>query len=406
VSDVRQDLSVRGLLAPLRHRGFRWLVFGQVLSTLGDMVFAVSLPFIVLGAGDAGDLAVMLTLLGVGRVVGAPLGGVLADRWNPRQVMLVADFGRAAVLAGLVWLVMMAGPAGGLLWFGMGMAVLGLLEGLFLPAYWAIMPALLEEEELAQGNALSESFMVFAAMAGPLIAGIAMASTSATIVLAVNAVTFLVSAGTLLAVRARAAAPVPDAGETRFWAFARGSRLLLAVLFMAGMSQLTSAAMMNVALPVYLDQRFADGQRVYGLLLGAQGAGLLLGTLAAGLVWKLRRRGYLALGLLVVNGLILTAFPHLPGMLAPMLVMVVLGLVAGVLSVIALTLVQQISPSAILGRVMAAFTAVTIAAFPIAAVVIGLIVTRQGPESAFLIGGIGVLAVSAIGTAQRAIRNA
>jgi drug/metabolite transporter (DMT)-like permease len=55
---------------------------------------------------------------------------------------------------------------------------------------------------------------------------------------------------------------------------------------------------------------------------------------------------------------------------------------------------------------MAAFTAVTIAAFPIAAVVIGLIVTRQGPESAFLIGGIGVLAVSAIGTAQRAIRNA
>jgi DHA3 family tetracycline resistance protein-like MFS transporter len=182
--------------------------------------------------------------------------------------------------------------------------------------------------------------------------------------------------------------------------------LLLAVLFMAGMSQLTSAAMMNVALPVYLDQRFADGQRVYGLLLGAQGAGLLLGTLAAGLVWRLRRRGYLALGLLVANGLILTAFPHLPGMLAPMLVMVVLGLVAGVLSVIALTLVQQISPPAILGRVMAAFTAVTIAAFPIAAVVIGLIVTRQGPESAFLIGGIGVLAVSVIGTAQRAIRNA
>ncbi|NUO96670.1 MAG: hypothetical protein HOW59_01930, partial [Nonomuraea sp.] len=137
-----------------------------------------------------------------------------------------------------------------------------------------------------------------------------------------------------------------------------------------------------------------------------QGAGLLLGTLAAGLVWRLRRRGYLALGLLVVDGLVLVAFPRLPGLLVPLAAMVVLGLVAGVLSVVALTLVQRISPAEILGRVMAAFTAVTIAAFPVAAVVIGVIVTRQGPESAFVVGGIGVLAVSAIGAAQRAIRNA
>jgi len=401
VSDVRrQDLSVRGLLAPLQRRGFRRLVCGQFLSSLGDMVFAVALPFIVLGRGDAGDLAVMLTLLGVGRLIGAPLGGMLADRWSPRLIMLVADFGRAALLA---WL---AFSGGGLLGLGVGMAVLGLLEGLFLPAYWAIMPALLEEEELAQGNAVSESLMVFAALLGPLIGGIAMASMSAATVLAVNAVTFLVSAGTLLTVRAGPAAPAAVQGGPGFWAFARGSRLLVAVLFMAGMTQLTSTAMMTVALPVYIDQHFADGQRVYGLLLGAQGAGLLLGTLAAALVWRLRHRGHLALGLLVLNGLVLAAFTHLPGVLAPMLAMATLGLVAGVLSVVTLTLVQQISPAAILGRVMAAFTAVTIAAFPIGAALIGLVVTRQGPESAFLIAGIGVFAVAVIGTAQRAIRNA
>ncbi|NUT43083.1 MAG: MFS transporter [Thermoactinospora sp.] len=397
MSDVR--LSRPGLLAPLRRRGFRRLVAGQVLSTLGDMVFAVSLPFIVLRTGDAKDLAVLLTLLGVGRVAGAPLGGLLADRWSPRKVMLVADLGRAAVL---VWLI----TSGSLLAFGAGIVLLGLLEGLFLPAYWAIMPTLLDEEELAGGNAVSEALMVLAAMAGPLIGGIAMASMSTAAVLAVNAATFAVSAATLLAVRPHRPAPVAAPAGTGFWAFARGSRLLIAVLFMAAMSQLTSTAMMNVALPIYLDRHFDDGQRVYGLLLGAQGAGLLLGTLAAGLVWRLRRRGHLALGLLVADGLVLTAFPRLPGLLAPLAAMVVLGLVAGVLSVVALTLVQRISPAEILGRVMAAFTAVTIAAFPVAAVVIGVIVTRQGPESAFVVGGIGVLAVSAIGAAQRAIRNA
>ncbi|WP_185844621.1 MFS transporter [Nonomuraea sp. WAC 01424] len=404
MSDVRpQDLSAPGLLAPLRHRGFRRLVAGQVLSTLGDMVFAVSLPFVVLRMGDAKDLAVMLTLLGVGRVAGAPLGGLLADRWSPRNVMLVADLGRAGVL---VLLVAATGPAGGLPALGAGIVLLGLLEGVFLPAYWAIMPTLLDEEELAGGNAVSEALMVTAAMAGPLVGGLAMASLSTAAVLAVNAATFLVSAGTLLAVRARRAAPAAAPAGTGFWAFARRSRLLVAVLVMAALSQLTSTAMMNVALPIYLDRHFDDGQRVYGLMLGAQGGGLLLGTLAAGLVWRLPRRGYLALGLLVVDGLVLTAFPRLPGLLAPLSAMVVLGLAAGVLSVVALTLVQRISPAEILGRVMAAFTAVTIAAFPIAAVLIGVIVARQGPESAFLVGGIGVLAVSVIGAAQRAIRNA
>ncbi|GAA3816059.1 MFS transporter [Sphaerisporangium flaviroseum] len=414
----RPPLPARGLLAPLRHRDFRWLVSGQMLSTFGDMAFLVALPFIVLRDGDAGDLALILTMLGVGRVVGSPIGGMLSDRWSPRSVMLVSDLARAAVLAGLIALIGSGGQ--GLLWLGIGVAVLGALEGLFLPAYWAVMPALLPEEELASGNAVSEAVIVVAVVAGPLVGGIAMASTAPAAVLAVNALTFLISAGTLLKMSGRreralgapgTTEPEPRGGgqddaRSGFWSFARGSRLFQAILMMAGALQLTSAGLVSVALPVFVDQEFSDGRQVFGLLLSAHGAGLLAGTLAAGPAWKVSRPGYLAVGLVVLDGLALLALTRLPGLAALMISTAVLGLVAGALSIIALTLLQRIAPPAVRGRVMAAFTSVTIAAFPISAAVIGLIVTGLGVEAAFVAGGLGVLVVSVIGITQRAVREA
>jgi MFS family permease len=389
-----------------------------MLSTLGDMAFLVALPFIVLRAGDAGDLAVTLTLLGVGRVVGSPIGGLLSDRWNPRSVMLVSDLARAAVLAGLIALIGSGGRE--LLWLGIGVALLGGLEGLFLPAYWAVTPTLLPEDELAAGNAVGEAVIVVAVVAGPLVGGLAMASTAPSAVLALNALTFLVSAGTLLKMSGRreavpstpgTARPDPAGGgqsATRagFWSFARGSRLFQAILLMAGALQLTSAGLVSVALPVYVHQEFADGRQVFGLLLSAHGAGLLAGTLAAGAAWKLARPGYLAVGLVVLDGLALLALPRVPGLAALMISTAVLGLAAGALSIIALTLLQRISPPEMRGRVMAAFTSVTIAAFPISAALVGLIVTGQGVEAAFVAGGFGVLAVSVIGIVQRAVREA
>jgi predicted MFS family arabinose efflux permease len=395
--------ALRGYLVPLRRPDFRLLVGGQMLSTFGDMLFLVALPFIVLGSGDAADLTVMLTLLGVARMVGAPLGGLLSDRWDPRSVMVLADVARAVVLVALV----AVGATGDLLLFGIGVAVIGGLDGLFLPAYWAVMPTLLEEDELAAGNAVGEGLLVSTVMVGTLVGGLTSSVVGPTAVLAVNAVTFALSAVTVLKMRAR---PAPksavDAAGPGFWTFMRGARLVVAITLLAGVLHLTSAGITTVALPVHVDERFTGGQRVFGLLLSAQGVGLLLGTLAAGLLWKLSRRGYLAVGLLVVHGAVLAVFPRLPGLVAPMAAMVVLGLVAGVLGILAVTILQQSSPPSIRGRVMAAFTAVTLGAYPISSVVIGVIVIGPGAGSAFLFSGLGVLVAAAIGLSQRALREA
>ncbi|HEX8870182.1 MAG TPA: MFS transporter, partial [Lentzea sp.] len=228
---------------------------------------------------------------------------------------------------------------------------------------------------------------------------------SAPAVLTIDAITFALSGCALLFLRSRPGVRAEE-GDGGFWAFARGSRLFLSITLIAGVLHLASAGTLNVALPVLADERSADGQRLFGVLLGAQGAGLLVGTLIAGLLWGFRRRGLAAVALLVVHGLVLILFPQLPGPVAPMAAMFVLGAVAGILSILAVTILQQISPPAVRGRVMAVFSAVTLGAYPLSAVLVGTVVVGAGAPAAFLVSGLGVLVTAAIGFGQRALREA
>jgi MFS family permease len=93
------------LVAPLRHRPFRLLFAGQVVSDLGDWLDLLALLALLayqwrLGAPALAALT-MAQLLPYAVV--APLAGVLADRWPRRAVMIACDLSGAALALGLVW---------------------------------------------------------------------------------------------------------------------------------------------------------------------------------------------------------------------------------------------------------------------------------------------------------------
>ena len=92
-------------LAPLRHRAFRLLFFGQVISNLGDWLNLLALSSLLLyrwnlGAGAWGAVLIALTLPSA--VLG-PAAGVWVDRWPRKMVMMVSDLARAVVVLGLVF---------------------------------------------------------------------------------------------------------------------------------------------------------------------------------------------------------------------------------------------------------------------------------------------------------------
>jgi len=413
-------LAPAGLLHPLRVPAFRLLVTGQTLSTFGDLLFLVVFPFLVLaGRAGVGGLGVVMTILGISRLAASPLGGLLADRWHPRLTMLGADIGRAVTLA---WLAVTLHNGAVALWqFAIVAVVLGALEGMFLPAYRAITPAVLPEKDVPAGYSVGEALNITAVIAGQLTAGVVLTQLGSVAVVGIDVATFGASAVSLLAMgsslamgngRAQLRAPAKHGhgaarpARTSLRAFAMSSRLFVVILLMTGMVSVTAAGLFAVGLPTFAKERFTGAAEVYGIFLVGISVGRLVGSLAAGALVGARKRGLLALGLLLVHGAALALLPSIGGLPALVPTLTALGLADGTLAVVVVTLTQRLAPPDVLGGAMGALTLVQTGSYPVSVALAGYAVATFGVRAAFVAGGIGVLAVALFGFTQRVVRDA
>jgi MFS family permease len=399
----------RGVFAPLRLRTMRLLVAGQMVSTFGDLVFLVALPFLVLGAGlGPRALSGALTVFGLVRLATALPGGVLADRFGPRAVMLGADLTRCTVLTLLAVQAITARPALGSL-LGCA-AVLGAAEGLYLPAYRSITPDLVPDEDLPAANSLGVTANLFANVIGPPVGGLLVAAFAPGPAVLVDAASFAVSVTTLLALRAGSARPARPAaagapGGTGVLAFVRGSSLFRTIMLMTGVLGFAVAGTLEVALPVLARSRPDLGPAGYGYLMAALGAGLLVG---GGVVAPLARRlhqGAFVICLLGANGVLLAVLPHLSAPVVMAAVMVVLGAFDGALAVVVLTLTQRLPPAHLRARVLAVLTMVTFAAYPLSVAAAGVLLARGSPAAMFHLSGAGFVFAALVGLASRDVRT-
>jgi MFS family permease len=197
------------LLAPLRHRDFRLLWSGMCVSLLGDGVFLVAMAWQVYALSNApAALALVGVAMTVPTIVFLLLGGVVSDRRDRRRIMLAADLARG-VAVGLMAILSLTGTLE--LWHVVGLvAVYGAGQAFFSPAFDAIVPEVLPAEELAQANSLDQFVRPIALrLAGPALGGAMISVVGSGAAFALDAVSFAVSAGALLAMTpgARTAAP-------------------------------------------------------------------------------------------------------------------------------------------------------------------------------------------------------
>jgi predicted MFS family arabinose efflux permease len=356
--------------APLRVRNFRLLFGGQMLSTLGDMFYTVALPWLMLSSGRSPqELGIVLAAYGVTRVATVLLGGLLSDRLGPRWVMLLSDVMRTLLLGLLV--VLVASRESAVLPLAAVSAPLGAFTGLFLPAYYTILPEVLSQEQLPAGNALNTSSYQFAVLVGSAIAGVVVSSLSPALAFAVDAGTKALSSLSLFALRglhrrgdmslAQGDAQLPQgrgeaAGEalrfdasTTFWQLLRHWRLLHVGLVIIVTINLTTWGLFEIGFPVAAREQFAAGATGYGLMLSAFGVGALLGGLVAGSVGRRSRRGLIMLAMILALALCYLLVPITGGLAGALLVLALAGCANGVLNVVFFIVVQQLSPPHLLG---------------------------------------------------------
>ena len=193
-------------LALLREPNYRRLFWGQTISLVGDGIGPIAIAFAVLGlTGSASDLGIVLAARSVVITALILVGGVFADRVSPRIAMLRADFTRM-LLMGAIAALLISGAAQ--IW---ELVVLFALEGaataFFNPASSAIMAQVVGPAELQAANGLLSLSKSAGQVAGPAIAGVLLAVATPGWAIAVDAVSFGLSAAFLLALRTSTGRP-------------------------------------------------------------------------------------------------------------------------------------------------------------------------------------------------------
>jgi MFS family permease len=380
-----------------RSPGFAGLLAAQTISPLGDAMATTALILHVQRTTGSATAVGLLLFAEAIPPLAAPLAGVIADRFRPGR-LLSAGWLAQAVLAGLVALLLP--PLGVLL---AAVFLLALADTPLTAAIGRCIPAVVADDDLVAANALRGGVRELGTVLGPPLAGLLFAVSGARLVLALDALTFLV----VIPLARRLPAPAQDTGARVRSSFARDARDGLAFVWRTPVVLAVAAGFWVVVLfsapddlilPFLATLTFRAGPVAVGVLLAAASAGLVAGLPLAGPAGRrLGVTGAIVAGFAIMAaGNLLTAAA--PWLMAAFAAQVLRGLAIPLADAHVTTYLQRTAPRRLLGRVLANVYGGAGVAAAAGYLLGGPVVDATSPRIAFVIVGCGGLA-GAAGTA-------
>jgi len=399
------ESSVRRTFRSQRVRNFRLFVSGQLLSAVGTWMQWTAAPLLVLqltGSGVALGIDTALGFLPI--LMFGAWGGVFADRFDNRRLLIWTQVAFATVAAGL-WVLIATGAVQVWMVYA-GSFLTGLVNAVDMPTRQSFYMEMVGPEQLTNAMSLNTATFTGSRVIGPLLAAILIKALGIAPVFLINAISFLAVVVALSSMRtgelrARERAP-RRRGQIRegvryVWR-TRSLRLpmvVMAVVFLFAFNYV-------VLLPLLAVRTFQGDAGTYGEMLAMFGVGSLVGALAmAGRVTKPDVR---LLSILAgAFGLLSVAVALAPSLAVTLVLLLPLGGAALSFAITANSALQLTSSDAMRGRVMALYTVVFLGSTPIGGPVAGWVGQQLGPRVG-LAGG-GVVAVAAAMAGLAALRR-
>ena len=384
---------------PLAHRAFAWILLGSLLSNFGNAVQSVGATWQLTAAGQPADvIALVQTAINLPIMLLALPAGAWADMIDRRTIMLAAQIGMFAVSAALVAFAL-ADHTPPALVIGLT-ALLAVGVACFNPALAASIGSIVPRAELASGVALNILVFNVARAAGPAIGGAIVALGGAGAAFIANACSYLLVIVVLWRWRP---APAPQRERRRLLpVIAEGLRVAIAsppirtILLRALAFTMTGAAAWAL-MPLVAADLLGRGSEVYGLLLGALGAGAVIG--AASATWFRARftpeTTTRAAGLIYGVGCVLVALK--PG-LVPMLALLVLAGAGWVQALSGFSVAAQLwAPREVIGRIVALASSVTFGGIALGSWLWGHFAESHGIAAALIASGGAMIVLPLLG---------
>jgi MFS family permease len=379
-------------LRPFAHREFRVLISALSISIFGSGMWAVAMVYEVihLGGGPL-ELSLVATAASIGLVGFVLAGGIAADRFPQRLLIIAVEGANLAVIATITALAMFNVIQ---LWhLAVGAFVIGVGQAFFFPAYSAMLPRILPADDLLAANGLEGTVRpVLQQAAGPAIAGILVAVLSPAHAVAGVAVCHLLAFG-ILNLLSRQASGDPGVGDGGAHTDVSGAQAtgksslftdlregfsytirtpwLLWTLIWACLSVLFLIGPIEVLLPFVVRDQLGGDSRTFGFLLAVMGVGSAAAALATATV-RLPRR-YLTVMVVTwgLGSLPVAAIGFMDNFWLLGAAMLIFGATEGVGMVIWGTLLQRRVPRHLLGRISSLDFFVSLALMPVSMALAG-----------------------------------
>jgi MFS family permease len=393
---IPRRLSGARMLRPLRHRDYSLLVAGSIVSLLGDGFFHVALAWQVYTISNAPTaLSIVFLAISLPNVLLVLVGGVFSDRYDRRKLMVAADLLRAGALGAIALL-----SAGGVLeiWHIAALVVfVGAGDAFFNPASTALLPDVVPDEDLPAANALAGIYRpIMIRMVGPALAGLVVAAAGPAPAFGIDALSFVVSAVAIWRIRTRPAArSIVDHGlratvaeAMEGFRYVRSKPWIWATLLSAMFSLLVFIGPIEVLVPYVVKNKLELGPEALGLIFAVGGIGSLVMSVLIGMFGLPRRRVTVMYVAWAVGVLGTAGYGVMSSLWHGLLISFVLQATFMLGQVIWTTMLQQLVPRALLGRVSSLDWMMSIGLVPVSYAFTGPVSTALGVDPTLILAGV------------------
>ncbi|WP_019885484.1 MFS transporter [Streptomyces purpureus] len=389
----------------------RW-VAAYTASTLGDSVYHLALSWAAVRGGTPAEAGLVLAVSAVPRALLMLGGGVVADRFGPRRVVVVSDTVRCLVVLAVAASLFLSSPG---LWFLAAVAlVFGCVDALFMPAVGALPPRIAPRDQLARVQGLRGLAYRAGLVLGAPLGGLAVALGGAAAAFGTAALLFAFSLPLLLALRV---APLPgdqaaNAGGTAVRDLADGLRyirrhqVLGPLMIVIALSDLGFVGPLNVGLALLSDAR-GWGAAGIGWVLAGFGTGAGAASLLLTVRGRIPRAGAVMAWTITLGAVSIAALAYVPLLPVAVAVALCVGLLAGLSGALCGALTQTECDPAYLGRVTSVSHFFSLGVAPLSFPLTGAAVGLWGPGPVFTasaaicaLGGVYALSVRALRRAE------
>jgi MFS family permease len=378
------------VLGALRHRNYRLFLVGQIISTIGTWMQSIALPWLALQLTHSGLLVgLVLAVQFTPVLLGSQLGGVVADRYRKRTVLLVTQcaftmpsFALFALSSGghaLYWEVLLAAAATG---------TINLFD---VPARQAFVIEMVGKEDLMNAIALNSSVFNGAAVIGPSVAGVIIGVAGVPICFLANSASYLAAVAALLFMRRLPQVAREQQGQPWLKRLAEGAsytrREPVVGLLLVAVAVFSLFAMNRLTLmPLFADQVLHVGAAGFGFLMASMGLGALGGALTLAFLPRLGADPMRQFQLGMAWVVLLLLFSMSRAFPLSLATLFLAGYCQISFIATANNRIQTLTPDRLRGRVMALYAQALIGVGPIGALQAGVLATWLGAPWAMAIG--------------------